>query len=395
MEGKIASLGIAVMMMQCCIGLSERDDPFSTPRTSHYIYGGSRQETGGGTEPEEDSSSLSICGVRVPEGYDWRKDTAIGINPECSIVLFRGLEEVLSFPAGYDNCVSTDPDTHHLIEGHLYTEFSTVSSTVLKKDGTEILRIPGRFRFAGICPTPDGLLTLMEKRDGVGFRFYRDRELVIERNDASLFGSFLDSSRPETGALSFYEGSSYFAYKATLAGYTSYHVVKGNLDTEFPWMMDLNLQDLRVIGGTVYPLFKYNYGFTFLKANDYQILFDRYVWSDDIRLFDMNGKPGVAGTGKRGQSAPQNLVLSADCITASEEKTGEWYIISAGDRFELVDSQPDDWYIFTPGSLRYYEGELYCVKSPRNIQMKECLLTIGSNYYPVKLNGYLTGVSIY
>ena len=41
----------------------------------------------------------------------------------------------MKLPVGEEYHISPDPDMHRVIEGHLYTDYSTDKETIIKKDG--------------------------------------------------------------------------------------------------------------------------------------------------------------------------------------------------------------------------------------------------------------------
>ena len=123
-------------------------------------------------EPVRDTS-VYVSAVIVPDEYDWHRDTACGAA-SCSLVLIKDGVPCLSIPTGAAAEVSTDPDTHHLLEGHLYTEL-LVDST--------------------------GVYTLGRNRDSDGFCFRRNGESLLRQDTGLVFGDFSRSSYGRTGAL--------------------------------------------------------------------------------------------------------------------------------------------------------------------------------------------------
>lgn len=155
--------------------------------------GTSRRPTGGEawTNPSfSDSTSASgvcyIIGLDYPEGYDWKADSQTG-SIKCSLVVFADGRLVMKIPVGNEYHVSPDPDMHRMLEGHLYTDFSTSSETIIKKDGTEIFRYGGREMILGMTISDGNVYTLGCPREGDGFTYRMNGEILLERNTGRAF----------------------------------------------------------------------------------------------------------------------------------------------------------------------------------------------------------------
>lgn len=131
---------------------------------------------------------LYFSAVIVPEDYDWQRDSACGAS-EGRLVLYKDFKETVSMKTGGTELVSTDPDTHHIVDGHLYTEFSTLKETIVKKDGKELFRYSGREFLKGILADKDVLWTLGQDRSGEGFSLRKNGEEVFRSNKGEVFGN--------------------------------------------------------------------------------------------------------------------------------------------------------------------------------------------------------------
>ena len=94
------------------------------------------------TEVPDTGRHLYIAAVEYPEGYDWVRDTARG-TVDARMLLFKDGECVLSLPAGDRARIGTDPDTHHLIGGNLYTTWSDGKRTCIKCNGEDLFDYEG------------------------------------------------------------------------------------------------------------------------------------------------------------------------------------------------------------------------------------------------------------
>ena len=133
--------------------------------------------------------------VRFPDGYDWELDTCavdgtVWIDLYCDGTLYK------SYPAG----ASIHPDMHRYAGGHLYTDYSTGTETVVFCDGTECFRFSGRETLRGFVLREDGIHTLGQDRDGDGFTYRIDGREAYRSPTGVVVG---DPSR-RSGALMFH-----------------------------------------------------------------------------------------------------------------------------------------------------------------------------------------------
>lgn len=137
--------------------------------------------------PSASAQSITyVSAFDYPEGYDWRADPERG-EVKCSLVVFRENVPVLKVPVGYDYLVSPDPDMHRIIDGHLYTDFSTEASTVIKRDGKQLFSYPKPEMICDFQVSGDQIHTLGHSRSGHGFSYRIDGEIVLERDSGYTF----------------------------------------------------------------------------------------------------------------------------------------------------------------------------------------------------------------
>lgn len=153
------------------------------------IWGG---PVGGGTGNSGTSrSTFYLTALDYKKGYDWRSDQAVG-SVKCSLTVYADGVPVMKVPVGDEYEVSSDPDMHRIIDGHLYTDYSTDAETVIKKDGKHLFRYPGRESIYGMSVIGEDVFTLGESRDGWGFCFRKNGEVVLERENAVVTGTFFN-----------------------------------------------------------------------------------------------------------------------------------------------------------------------------------------------------------
>ena len=144
--------------------------------------------TGPGMNVGSTSKEVSyVTAFDYPEGYDWRMDPEKG-TVKCSLVVFADGLPMLKVPVGDSFEVSSDPDMHKMIGGHLYSYYSSEGEMVMKKDGKTILRYPGNEMISGILVQEDTLYTLGYPLQGDGFVFRKNGEAVISRTAGRTFG---------------------------------------------------------------------------------------------------------------------------------------------------------------------------------------------------------------
>ena len=130
-----------------------------------------------------------ICytvGVDYPDGYDWRADEEKG-SVRCSLVVYADGIPLMKVPVGDEYEISSDPDTHRIIEGCLYTDYSSDSETVIKRNGETLFRYSGREMIIGMAMVDDEIYTLGQARDGEGFAFRINGDVVFEHQKGYLF----------------------------------------------------------------------------------------------------------------------------------------------------------------------------------------------------------------
>lgn len=165
------------------------------------LLGGTSGGVWGGPLPDVDQDIDRVCYITAldyQKGYDWRADRERE-TVKCSLVVYADGVPVMKVPVGSEYLVSADPDTHRIVAGHLYTYYSTDSETIIKKDGREVFRYPGRESLCGFEVHEEDVYTLGQNRDGDGFAFRKNGEIILERQ----MGAVLSPMRSWEDSLSF------------------------------------------------------------------------------------------------------------------------------------------------------------------------------------------------
>lgn len=188
-------------------------------------------------------------GLDFKPGYDWRRDPEFGFS-QCRMFLYgRGAVQT-SFDVGYSQNISSDADMVRCRDGHIYTDFSTDSETVIKKDGVEIFRYPGREMIMGLLVKEDGIYTTGMPREGKGWTYRKNGVVVLSGDEGELFGDFYDDA-----------GGMVFGYAVRKYGYYSadnkYYIVRDGITTQISLPdTKTEIRDFRSHRGSVYVLTK-------------------------------------------------------------------------------------------------------------------------------------------
>lgn len=193
---------------------------------------------------DREKTVIHVTAMEYPEGYDWRADLEKG-SVKCSLTVYADGLPMMKVPVGDEYEVSSDPDMHRMADGHLYTDYSTDSETVIKKDGKEIIRYQGREMICGLQVDGVDVYTLGHPREGEGFCYRKNGEPVIERTQGR---SFADLYKDGTDiCFAFYEPVASVSEPI----YRYYHVCDGEV-TQAAVREDVRkVWDMISVGGSI------------------------------------------------------------------------------------------------------------------------------------------------
>ena len=190
---------------------------------------------------------IYMTALEFPEGYDWRRDTSFG-EVQGRIVLYRDSVRILEIPAGPGSLASLDPDLHHLVAGHVYTESCTTDETVIGLDGERLFSYPGRELLCGLLAGVGEVYTLGRNRSGSGFSLRRNGEVLFSRTEGSVPAHF--SARPEYSSGALYRDGDhmYFSYWQPAGAGREWYVVEDGTESRVE-VPDERMYDIRIRDG--------------------------------------------------------------------------------------------------------------------------------------------------
>lgn len=168
------------------------------------------------------------------------------------IVLFKDGSRILTLGTGDDVEVSKDPDMHHIAGGCLYTEFTTATETVIKRNGEELIRYSGREILKGILIKDGALYTLGQKKDGPGFSYRKDGEILLSNAEGRVWGDMYEASYSPNGALYEDRGDICFIYCTGGRRSATWYAVRDGKEKAFtPPEAVSDIYDIRICDGDI------------------------------------------------------------------------------------------------------------------------------------------------
>ena len=131
------------------------------------------------------SDDCYAAGFDYPAGYDWRADSKNGAV-KCSLVMFADGIPVLKIPVGDAYEVSFDSSRHRVLSGCMYTDYTDGRTTVIKKDGIELIRYEGAEEVVSMIADGYDVHSLSVPCDSSGFVYRVNGTAVVERTGGVL-----------------------------------------------------------------------------------------------------------------------------------------------------------------------------------------------------------------
>lgn len=248
------SITAFIIAASLAVGCISREDVTGISRLEAFRdrYQDNRREGEGTVTTARLDTSVFVTAVEFPDGYDWRRDSSYGAVAG-RLVLYRDGERLLAVPAGLGSRASLAPDLHHLVDGHLYTEFCTADETVVARDGEDIFSYGGREILRGLLVEGEDVYTLGQNRSGSGFALRRNGEPLFVSDAGSLASHMSSDPAYPTGALYRDGGNLCFSYWKPLAEGSAtrvWYVVEDGVETAVDAGSG-EVSEIRVVDGAV------------------------------------------------------------------------------------------------------------------------------------------------
>jgi hypothetical protein len=341
--------------------------------SSHAKWGNIPDVSGG------HGTSSSVCYMTVVEykrGYDWRSDQAGG-SVKCSLAVYADGVPVMKIPAGDQYEVSSDPDMHRIIEGHLYTDWSTDTETVIKKDGQTLFRYQGRESICGMEVIDNHIYTLGLSRNGSGFAFRKDGDVVLSRSQGCIIGSMVNDR--DSLCFAFYENirnaeGNAGRYYVSVSGKVFKETVRDDIRTLWDIMPHKdNTVCLVSLVGTQSPV---------IISGDSMTGLVMPLGSSMLscRLFDIDGETGVEGVYRLSNGTRHSAIWLNGKIVTLFPKDRAISAFKVQDKGIICVVNPET---ASEQGMIYNDGEVYDMPSGYSvignnaIEMKDGILHVG------------------
>ena len=378
-------LPFLLSLMAASCDLVDNAEVWGIPARPHSRVSGSTEEA----EADDDGPAelpdtlIYISAVRVKRGCDFLRQDP---GSDSEIVLLRNFRQILSIPVGAS--FSTESDTHHLIDGHLWTEHSNLAETVICRDGVEVCRFEGREYLLGLLPLGDDIYTLSHSRDNNSFSYRKNSEVLFRKETGNVFGNMQDKSYGNTGALYLSStGRPCFCY----SGGGAYYAVVDGLENKHP----------DVVSGTVFQDVKFRKG-CFTKAADYSM---GRRWQN-ARVWIFPGLEMLSGDVWSSEYGGwRTCVYRYDYFTESiydmtgatvclDENVTHCVLVDRSGVITVDERDLEGTYLgFTPDCATLYNGSLALALTPRDTTLSP-FVNLGGVCTELDLYGYLTGIEV-
>ena len=321
-----------------------------------------------------------LSAVKVPADYDWQKDSAYGaVNAQ--LVLLRNFRQVVNIDVGPH--VSAAADRHHIVDGHLCTEFQASSRTYIGIDGEEVVILDGRHELMGMIEHEGVLYTLTRPLGGAGFCLMANGQNILSRSNGRLYGSMSAPAYRPNGALYLDDGHLTFCF--SYAG-VAYKVVDGK-ETKVSNEADY-IEDMRIIGGSPVCAMSSMNGQSWQDASVWRLQ-SGYAISGTVNgMSAVMRQPG--GTRWLGISPESTIYLN---------ENGEFALSCARDgsvrTYDTGGAQAVDgkWYFFSPACACMGPKGPAMALTPMGSTGKPTVFHDGEQR-SISLNGFLTGITV-
>ena len=355
------------------------------------------------TPAPEGDTTLYISAVSVPDSYDWRRDTSYGGVP-CELVFLKNGQPVFTVTTGAGSTVSSSPETHHILDGHLYTEYNTASGTVICRDGAELFSYQGREILRGLALHGGALYTLGRDKVKGGVVLRRDGEIVLRQEGGTPFGDFSSFSR-STGALYEDSGKLCFCFKTATA---CYMVVDGEMRDVQTGVNPSRVADMRIFLGQPYYVVDYGSSVLIFTPQRSYAMPTNVRWKDPHLAF-LENRPYVAAINEKGEGVCKSLDdlsrayafpdLFGEGMFIYPHARRPWAVSYSQGNLKLQRAVGDHLFVrdssffFGPACACMAGESIFLAVTPREEGLQPFVWHAGTRT-TCALNGYITGIDV-
>ena len=367
-----------------------------------------RQDTLAGAEDarhDTPDTDVFVSAVSVPRDYNWRRDTSYGAVA-CELMLFKNGVLLYSFNTSDSGNINVSAETHHLIGGHIYTEYSSRDETVICRDGERILCYAGREILRGLLVKDDQIYTLGISREDGGFTYRKNGEIVLKQTGTTVFGDFNNSAYGRTGALYESEGKICFCFKTASA---CFYVRNGSMTQARVSVGVSRIVDMRIFGPELYYVADYLSSKIIYTPGRNYTLPAMFQWTG-AGLFKRDGEVWFIGEASgSGGTMCRPVSALASSVSGALFSGNDNFVYPFGDSIYAVGCGG--------GNLRVQdsEGQILYLRDSTYFFGNGCAAGIGDSFYVLvtpreegappfvwhdgdqriyDINGYLTGIEV-
>ncbi len=410
---KSIAIFLALVLAASCEGLDRgQDGIFRADRLGSGTRStrGKDADSTGRTSVEEPpapvfDTTVWVCAVKVPDNYDWPRDTAMG-TMQAELLLYKDGEQVLSLPVGASGGISPNPETHHLTGGHLYTEYPGAGSTVVTCDGQVAFSITSREVLRGLLVREGNILTLGCNMADNSLSLRENGKLLKNYPEAVAYGS-LGERVP-----ALYEDGGHFWFAYRSSG-NAYLCRDGNAQLQ---KSGVTVTDCRQAGGSPRTICNDGSEVSFESMDKTYSVCASSRARGTFTVHNLSGSIFVSGpvefggtktmvknfdTGSTAYFAGGDLLIygSAGKIFAVQAETTLVVQEAAAQAQELQHIamgktvlSVKDAYFFSGGCAYSLDGSLYVAVSRKG--EKPYIWKDGEKIMELPINGYITGVEV-
>lgn len=355
------------------------------------------------TQKEPD---VYVTAIMFPDSVNWRKGGTEG----ATLVLLKNAQVVMSLPAG----PRPRADNHCYQDGHLWVNDTDGFQTTVSCDGSTLFAYPGEEQMPGFL-IDNGQVHTLGQKPGGGFCYRIDGMEAFTSREGIVLGEADDPDWPG-GALMRDTSGVHFTYgishQSADAEVWEYRIMNGtDIRKELTMPAGGKLFDVRVHDGKLYRL-EWRYGRYCLIVDEVLTPLPAEGAQQGLKLLTVNGNIMVKGF------EIQNRELVCWLQGADTLRYEYGYprlpvgdLLIEGDRqYALVMDGEDCVLLIYRGEefIARFPPETYGLHTQRSIALRkgilalalthddadENLLWVNGKEYPLRFNGYFTGVYI-